>query len=178
MTLPAWAVVKPKRLAHIERVVALIESWADALELDANEKQRWSSAAWLHDALRDEKPEKLRDVVPSEFTEWPDSLLHGPAAAQILREGGVADEPLLRAITYHTVGHPEFDVMGRALYLADFLEPGRTFDPVGRAVLRARMPHDELDVLRDVLGSRMAHLISSHKKMRRETVAFWNSIAG
>lgn len=178
MTLPAWAVVKAKRRAHIERVAALIESWADAIGLDAGEKERWSSAAWLHDALRDEKPERLREVVPAEFADWPDPLLHGPAAAQILREGGAADEPLLRAVAYHTVGHSEFDALGRALYLADFLEPGRTFDPVGRAVLRARMPHDELAVLREVLRGRMAHLISSHKKMRSETVAFWNSLAG
>jgi hypothetical protein len=40
------------------------------------------------------------------------------------------------------------------------------------------MPHDENGVLREVLRSRMQHLISSHKKIRRETVAFWNSTAG
>ena len=43
--LPPWAVVKPDRLAHIQRVVALVETWADALDLDAAEKKRWSSAA-------------------------------------------------------------------------------------------------------------------------------------
>ena len=28
-TLPAWAIVSPERLAHIERVAALVSSWAD-----------------------------------------------------------------------------------------------------------------------------------------------------
>lgn len=176
--LPPWAVVKSKRLAHIERVAALMASWADMLGLAAEEKARWTAAAWLHDALRDEKPEQLRAMLPAEFAAWPGPLLHGPAAAQILREGGAADDALLRAIAYHTIGHPELDAAGRALYLADFLEPGRTFSPLERAVLRARMPHDELSVLRAVLRSRMAHLMSSHSKIRSETVRFWNSIAG
>lgn len=176
--LPVWAEVKPKRRAHIERVAALMTNWSDALEVDAAEKRRWLVAAWLHDALRDARPESLRDVVDREFADWPAPLLHGPAAAARTRASGIDDAALLRALAYHTVGHPEFDACGRALFLADFLEPGRTFDPVSRAVLRARMPHDEPAVLRDVLRSRMAHLISSHKKIRRETVAFWNTTAG
>ena len=176
--LPGWAVVKPKRLAHIERVAALVTEWADALKLSDEEKARWSAAAWLHDAYRDEDPDKLRNMVDAEFADWPGPLLHGPAAAARVRREGGFDEGVIRAITYHTVGHAELDEAGRALYLADFLEPGRTFDPVGRAVLRARMPHEENAVLREVLRARMAHLISQHKKIRRETVSFWNSTAG
>lgn len=176
--LPEWAVVKPKRRAHIERVAALAGRWAELRGLDDGMKNRWLDAAWLHDSLRDEKKETLRSMVPEAFADWPGSLLHGPAAAAKLRIGGVADDGLLHAITYHTVGHPDFDDAGRILYLADFLEPGRTFDPVGRAVLRARMPHDETAVLREVLHNRMTHLIDAGKKVRSETGAFWNSIAG
>ena len=176
--LPEWAEVKPKRKAHIERVTSLMEQWADALGVSADEKKRWIAAGWLHDSLRDAPHEGLAQGVSEHFADWPGPLLHGPAAAARLRSEGVTDEGLLRAVEYHTVGHAELDAAGRALYLADFLEPGRTFDPVGRAVLRARMPHDETAVLREVLRSRMAHLITSHKKIRRETLAFWNSTAG
>lgn len=175
--LPDWAEVKLKRRAHIERVAVLIGEWGTALALPPHERQRWLAAAWLHDALRDARPESLRPLVAEEFGDWPVPLLHGPAAAARLKADGVGDQELLRAVAYHTVGHPEFDTCGRVLYLADFLEPGRTFDPVGRAVLRARMPHEIPAVLCDVLRSRMAHLISSRKKIRRETVSFWNSVA-
>lgn len=175
--LPEWAEVKPARRAHIERVAALVREWAVARRLPPAEQDRCSAAGWLHDALRDAQPGSLRAIVAAEFREWPDALLHGPAAATRLRTDGVSDEGLLRAIAFHTVGHPEFDTCGRLLYCADYLEPGRTFDPVGRAVLRARMPHDETEVLSDILRNRMAHLISSRKKIRRETIAFWNSIA-
>ena len=176
--LPSWSVVKPDRNAHIERVARLMAEWAKARRLDENECKRWLAAAWLHDALRDAPPDTLRAALGDECADWPGPLLHGPACAARLRAEGESDQALLCAIAYHTVGHDQFDAAGRALFLADFLEPGRTFDPVGRAVLRARMPNDEPDVLRTVLRSRMAHLISSDKKIRRETVAFWNSTAG
>ena len=175
--LPQWAEVKPKRRAHIERVAQLMASWSEQLAHDQNEKTRWLAAAWLHDALRDADPESLRAVVGQAFAEWPLPLLHGPAAAARAFSDGVTDEALLRAVAYHTVGHPDFDACGRALFLADYLEPGRPFEPVARAVLRARMPYDENAVLREVLRSRMAHLISTHKKIRRETLAFWNAAA-
>lgn len=177
IALPPWAVVKPDRLAHIERVASLIAQWADADGLDQCEQNRWLAAAWLHDALRDEQPDILRDSVEPAFADWPAPLLHGPAAAARLRRDGAYDDGVLHAITYHTVGHPDLDAAGRALYLADYLEPGRHFDPVGRAVLRSRLPHEQHAVLRAVLKARMTHIISSHKKIRRETVAFWNSIA-
>ena len=175
--LPDWAQVKPKRKAHIERVAGLMAEWADAAGVPADEKRRWIAAGWLHDSLRDAPHDVLAQSVSEQFADWPGPLLHGPAAAARLRAEGVSDEGLLRAVEYHTVGHCDLDAAGRALYLADFLEPGRTFDPVGRAVLRARMPHDEKAVLREVLRNRMAHLVGSHKKIRRETLAFWNSTA-
>ncbi len=86
------------------------------------------------------------------------------------------DEGILKAITYHTVGHPELDDAGRAVFLADFLEPGRTFDPLGRAAWRARMPRDMTAVLREVLAARMRHMIHSQRPIRSETLAFWNQI--
>jgi 2-amino-4-hydroxy-6-hydroxymethyldihydropteridine diphosphokinase len=175
--LPAWAVVKPKRLEHITRVARLIGDWADQAGLDAHEKQRWVRAAWLHDALRDEKPEILRPQVAGAFADWSGPLLHGPAAAARLRGEGFDDEGLLLAVSYHTVGHPDLDAAGRALYLADYLEPGRPFDPVGRSVLRTRMPHDMRGVLRDVLRARIGHMMDGNKMIRRETIAFWNGLS-
>ena len=37
VTLPPWAEVSPKRLAHISRVTALLESWAAAMKLPEDE---------------------------------------------------------------------------------------------------------------------------------------------
>ncbi|HEX7050985.1 MAG TPA: HD domain-containing protein [Longimicrobiales bacterium] len=176
--LPAWAEAGPARRAHAARVAALMDDWARRLGLDAGERLRWRAAGWLHDALRDADPAVLRRRVPPEFRDLPDPLLHGPAAARRLAEDGVADAPLLTAIAYHTIGHPTLDALGRALYLADYLEPGRTFDPGGRAALRARLPGAMEEALVHVVAARLKHLLDSGRALRPESVAFWNAIVG
>jgi HD superfamily phosphohydrolase YqeK len=175
--LPAWAVVGPRRRAHIARVAALLDDWAISLGVPSEERARWQAAAWLHDALRDAPSRDLRPLCPPVVRDLPGPLLHGPAAAEKLRAEGVTDSLLLNAVAYHTVGCADFGDVGRALYLADFLEPGRGFEPLWRASLRARMPHRLEDVLREVAGARIAHLVEVGKMIRPETIAFWNQIA-
>lgn len=174
--LPAWAEVKPARRAHMARVAALLDEWAARLGLVAGERLRWRAAGWLHDALRDAPASVLRPLVPPELRDAPGPLLHGPAAARRLEEEGVDDPALLNAVAYHTIGHPQLDRLGRALYLADFLEPGRAFEPLWRASLRARLPEALEPVLVEVAGARLRHLIESRRAIRPESLAFWNSL--
>jgi HD superfamily phosphohydrolase YqeK len=174
--LPEWAVVNRSRLAHVERVAALLEKWAEELALSAGDRVRWKAVGYLHDALREESPERLRALLPAGFTHLSGRLLHGPAAAERLRQDGVDDEPLLCAITYHTIGHPDLDEMGRALFIADYIEPGRKHEAARLAVLRARMPAARVDVLRDVLYARMEILLGEGRSIRSETAAFWNAL--
>jgi HD superfamily phosphohydrolase YqeK len=173
--LPTWACVSPARLAHIERVAQLLAGWAEAIAPE--HVGIWRAAAWLHDALRDADPAILRETVDPGFRDWPAKLLHGPAAATRVREEHPeAPDSLLNAVAYHTVGNASLDRLGRALYLADYLEPGRQFSPVWRAMLRARMPAAFDNVLQDVATARIAHLVHVGSTLRPETVEFWNAI--
>jgi len=174
--LPAWARVGEARRAHIERVVALLDAWAVASGVDEHERIRWRAAGWLHDALRDADPAELRPMVPEAARDLPGPLLHGPACAGQLKQAGVEDRSILSAVAWHTIGHPSLDRVGRMLYLADFLEPGRHFEPAWRARLRARMPEAAADVIRDVAAARIRHLLNSRSIVRRETVDFWNQL--
>jgi len=163
VTLPAWAVVTPARRAHIERVAALLSQWADALHVPQAERDRWLKAAWLHDALRD--------------APLPDELAHGPVAAERALHEGEADRGVLDAVRYHTIGYAGWDDVGRMLYLADFLEPGRDFDRAARAALAARVPAERDVVLREVAARRIAWVVRSGWPLPRETVDFWNALA-
>ena len=169
--LPEWAVISPERRAHVCRVAELMETWA--LTRGRGEAERWCAAAYLHDALRDADPDELRSLVPDAFRDLPAPLLHGPAAATLLADGG--DEEIRIAIRYHTIGHPTLGELGRALYLADFLEPGRSFRTEWRAGLRERMPEQMGGVLVEVIAARMQHLLEQRQNIRPETVAFWNA---
>ena len=111
-------------------------------------------------------------MVDDEFTGLPGKLLHGPAAAGRLAREGVRDDSLLRAVACHTLGHPDLDTAGVALYAADFLEPGRA-DPAGwRASLRRRMPGELDEVALEVARARTNHLRKIDRTVRPETSAF------
>lgn len=162
MSLPAWAVVTPERGAHIERVAALLAEWADAFGVPAAERARWLRAAYLHDALRD---------APAA-----DELAHGPAAAARAAADGEHDQGVLDAVRYHSLGYAGWDDVGRMLYLADYLEPGRRFDAGQRRTLARRVLRERDAVLREVAGRRVAWVMRSGWRLAPETVAFWNAL--
>lgn len=175
--LPEWAVAGEKRRAHMARVSDLLGSWADALGLDSVEGTRWRAVGYLHDALRDEDHDVLRERLPPVERGLPGPLLHGPAASERLRIDGVEDGELLRAVAWHTVGDPGFRALGRALYAADFLEPGRTYLPEWRAGLRQRMPHEMAEVVWDVARARIGRGLERNGPLLARTVGFWNRLA-
>ena len=175
-TLPAWAEVTPERLQHVQRVAELLSRWADAMGIPDPERNRWLRAVWLHDALRDAPVEELMRWAPS--TPGPVELRHGPASAARAKAEGETDRGVLDAVRYHSVGLAEWDLVGRALYCADFLEPGRAFEPEERRALAERFPTDSRGVLREVARRRMRHLIESGWAIPTPTLRFWNALAG
>lgn len=175
-SLPDWAVAGPERRAHMGRVAELMDSWAEASGLPGEERERWRAAAWLHDALRDASVSQLQPLVPEELADLPGPLLHGPAAAELLRRGGVEDTELLLAIRYHTLGHADFGPLGRALYAADFLEPGRTFAVEGRQELTYRGSVDVDAVALEVARARIAHRVARSQVLNSFSVGFWNAL--
>ena len=173
---PAWAVVSPKRRVHIERVVALLETWAHAMDLDPVERDRWLRAGWLHDALRDAPMAELVRWAPDDAE--PADLRHGPASAARAAAEGEADRGVLEAVRYHSLGYAGWEPVGRALYAADFLEPGRRFDRDERAGLAERFPREPDAVVREVARRRLDRVLRSGWPLPELTVRFWNSLAG
>jgi len=172
--LPAWAVVTEKRRQHIERVVATLIDWADAMAVSARERRRWLKAAWMHDALKDAPRDLVRELA-GEF-DGPASLWHGPAAARRAELEGERDQGVLDAVRYHSIGFADWDRVGRMLYLADFLEAGRRHHDSHRTAQAERVPDDPGGVLREVARDRIAHGIRKGWPLLPDTVAFWNAL--
>jgi len=174
LVLPTWARVSDKRRAHIARVTGLLDRWSEALHLTPDERQTWHDAGRYHDALRDAPMEDLRLAVQDPAL--PDSVLHGPAAARRLREEGETRSELLEAIRWHTLGNPEWGRVGRALFMADYLEPGRPFSQADRAFLASHVPLDFDGVFRQVVRTRIEWTLREGKTIFPETAALWNRV--
>jgi HD superfamily phosphohydrolase YqeK len=175
-TLPVWAVMSPERLAHVERVAGLVAEWAEEMGIPDSERNRWLRAVWLHDALRDGADEEMIRWAPS--ASGPAALRHGPASAARAKADGEVDRGVLDAVRYHSVGLAEWDMVGRVLYCADFLEPGRELEKAGRAELARRFPRDSGGVLREVARLRVARVVASGWPLPDPMVRFWNSLFG
>lgn len=174
LALPAWSIVTDKRRAHIARVVALLRTWAAALALPPADVQAWVDAGAWHDALRDADELMLR-AATGDHTR-PFGMLHGPAAAIRLAALGETRQDVLDAIRWHTVGHSDWSRVGRALYMADFLEPGRSFMQADRAFLANAVPLAFDDVFRQVVRMRLEWAIREGKGLAPETVALWETV--
>jgi HD superfamily phosphohydrolase YqeK len=174
LDVPAWARMSERRKAHVTRVVALLARWADELALDAGERHEWLDAGRLHDVLRDAPMPVLRAWASD--TDRPVNILHGPAAAARLAAEGERRTGVLEAIRWHTIGHAHWTRTGQALYMADFLEPGRPFAQEERAALAARASRDFAQVLREVVKARIEWTLREGKPIFGETVALWNAV--
>lgn len=174
LVLPTWACVGERRLAHIGRVVALLDQWAMAIGVDVAERGAWRDAGVWHDALRDADEPALR-AATGDLTS-PVGLLHGPAAARRLEAEGESRASVLEAVRWHTIGCAEWGRTGRALYMADFLEPGRTFMQRDRAFLAAQVPEAFDAVFRQVVRLRLEWALREGKGLHQETVALWNTV--
>ena len=204
-SLPGWAVAGGERRAHMARVAALLEAWARDLGLGNRDILRWRAAGYLHDALRDASPAELRSLswfgtptarvpvqavgsgaggapakpgplYPPTLRNLPPNAWHGPVAAALLQREGVDDPELLHAIRWHTLGSAGFGLLGRALYAADFLEPGRLGRQAWREGLRSRAPAELEDVLVEIVTSRIDYLSRAGRPVPARTAGFRESL--
>ncbi len=95
-------------------------------------------AALLHDLLKAESKSSLRKTLEAQTDFALDAedfdhpqAWHGMAAAVVgRRDLGIADAEVLEAAAWHTTGTPGLGDVGLVLYIADFLEPTRSFEGV------------------------------------------------
>jgi predicted HD superfamily hydrolase involved in NAD metabolism len=120
------------RFDHCLRVEALAVELADHFQTSP---EIASPAALLHDLCREYSREKLLklavdfDIVVDDIEKAEPLLLHGPVAAAIAQKTlGVKDDLILDAIRCHITGAPNMTWVAKLIFIADFIEPGRTFE--------------------------------------------------
>jgi HD superfamily phosphohydrolase YqeK len=160
--LPDWAQVGKRRRAHVRRVATLLDQWADEMEIPRPERQRWLKSCWLHDALRD--------------ADLPAGLTHSAAAADRAAQSGESDQGVLDAVRYHSVGYEGWDAVGKMLYLADHLEPGRRARRKQRAAWSKRVPRERDSVLREIVSREVRSRLRRGRPVDVRTIEFWNSL--
>lgn len=161
------------RYAHSVRVARCADVLAQRYDLDA---ARARIAGILHDLARLYSPERLlaesaaRDLPIEPYERAHPTLLHARLGAALARElFGVRDPQILSAIEKHTTGAGEMSPLDCVVYVADTLEPGRTF--AGRAELWELALCDLRSAMREVLRYSIEHYARKGKAITPPTEA-------
>lgn len=138
--------LRPRRYEHTLNVVDSALKLAEIYPCDPNKVKL---AALLHDCAKNYSDAKLLETAErhylnvDEITRREPQLLHGPVGAVVARtEYGIENKEILGAIKYHTTGRKNMSVLEKIIYLADFIEPGRSYPGVDK--LR-KMAFENLD---------------------------------
>lgn len=138
--------LSPRRLAHSRRVAA--EAVALARRFGADEHDA-ELAGLLHDYCRELPDDETLAAaaahgIPVDLVSArrPTKILHGPVAAAELAAAGLK-VGVAGAIRLHTVGAAGMSTLEKCIFLADMIEPERTFSGVDEVRARALVSLDE-----------------------------------
>ena len=104
-------------------------------------------------------------------------LLHGKVGAVLATEWfGLDDPELLAAIALHITGAPGMGLLAKVVFLADFVEPGRTMPAAAaaRAVAFDDLPRALLIAFEAIIG----YVVSGGYLLHPRTVAARNELLG
>lgn len=153
--------IQGERLAHTYRVLDTARSLGLRYGADGDQV---AVAALLHDYAKAMKPADLLaeaqryNLVIDPAEEAQPHLLHGPVAAALLAGRGLVTDPaVLDAIRYHTTGRPEMSLLEKIIWLADYIEPGRSFP--GVESIREEARHDLDRALLHALDNSIIYVI-------------------
>jgi len=138
-----------ERKSHTEGVVKTAAILAKQYGADPKKAE---IAALYHDMYRGVKSEALNIFVkqlglPDKYLNNP-NLAHGKVAAiKMKQDFNVTDTDILNAVGFHTTGRPNMSMLEKVIFLADAIEPGRSYPGVEEVRLMAKEDIDKACLL-------------------------------
>lgn len=138
--------LSPKRFRHSIAVSQTAEELAEVFDCN---KVKAKIAGLLHDLAREVPVDELLPraqafgIVVNDVEKAEPVLLHAPISAKLAQSDFlIQDAEILQAIILHTTGGPKMTLLDKIIYVADMIEPGRSF--AGLEELR-RLAYIDLD---------------------------------
>ncbi|WP_409301803.1 bis(5'-nucleosyl)-tetraphosphatase (symmetrical) YqeK [Peribacillus sp. SCS-155] len=98
--------------------------------------QKAELAAIFHDYAKFRPKEEMKEIIISQnmredLLVYNPELWHAPVGAFLVeKEAGITDREVLDAINYHTSGRVNMTLLEKIIFVADYIEPGRSFPGV------------------------------------------------
>lgn len=171
--------VKPSRYMHSLGVSQTAEQLARIYGVNENDA---AVAGLLHDwdkalpARELKRIAKKHHLAPKSVRKTMPGVLHAVTAPRSLRkEFPDLSDDVLQAIGRHTCGAEDMSELDMVVFIADIIEPGRTFSDV--APLRAAVGQVDLDELFYMTyKSTLIYLLDADMSIHPDSLGVWNSL--
>ncbi|TGA99558.1 HD domain-containing protein [Sporolactobacillus shoreae] len=118
---------------------------------------------------------RRRADISNDFLEYSDKLWHAPVGAVYAQEKlGIEDREILDAMTYHTTGRQNMNLLEKIIFLADYIEPGRDFPGVDEVREVAAENLDNAVYLE--LQKTVIHLLEKRQSVYPKTFEAYNDL--
>jgi len=170
--------LEPQHYEHSLRTAEAARDMARAFGVDV---EKAYLAGLLHDYAKSMSNEQLFEVSKQCGIELGPidtvvpHLLHAKIGAFLVElELGINDVEIIESIRKHTTGSSVMSKLDKIIYVADMIEPGRSFE--GLDPLR-KMALDDLDeVFRAAYVRSLEYLVKMRRPIHPTTVEVWNNV--
>lgn len=169
--------MKPSRLEHTRRVTEMAIILANRFCYDYHKAK---VAAMLHDIAKHYDKPMVQEALKAHGIEDPylwevPFLAHGEIGAELSREVfGIEDEDVLNAIRFHTYGRRDMSTLEKIVFIADYIEAGRSFE--GVEIARAKAQEDLDEALLFSVAHSMAFLMKMGAVVHPNSLDVYNQL--
>ena len=170
------AAVSESRFEHILRVEKMALKLAEINHFDL---EKTSIAALTHDYSKQRPDQDFIEEIHAkqldpELLSANNAIWHGVVGAELIKdELGIWDEDILNAVRHHTTGNPEMSTLEQIIFMADYIEEGRTFDGVDKA--RALTFNNLRDGVQYQIKRTIQYLIERNKNVYPSAIDTYNA---
>ena len=125
-----------KRFTH---VLGVEETALKLAKIYHGNLEKASIAALVHDYAKERSDEEMIALIHEKSLDerliaFGNNIWHGIAGAELIKkELDVFDEEILNAVRRHTTGDAQMTLLDKIIYVADYIEPNRSFPNVDEA---------------------------------------------
>ncbi|WP_070120735.1 bis(5'-nucleosyl)-tetraphosphatase (symmetrical) YqeK [Bacillus marinisedimentorum] len=166
-----------KRYRHTLGVAETAVRLAGRNDVDEKEAEL---AAIFHDYAKFRDKSEMKRIIKENgmddrLLEYHHELWHAPAGAVLVREEtGLEDADILSAIRWHTTGKAGMTALDKVIFLADYIEPGRSFPGVNEVRSLAEQSLDDAVIL--ALKNTIQFIMSKGQPVFPDTVDAYNDL--
>ena len=164
-----------KRFEHVLRVAETAKELAGRFGIPVDKAER---AALFHDIAKFMEPSEMRRLIEDNDEDrrllfFHHELWHAAAGRIIAeKEFGVKDPDILNAIRYHTTGRAGMSALEKLIYIADLIEPGRSFPGIEELRKSADLHIDE--AMKACIAHSVLYLIERRAAVFPDSIECYN----